>query len=167
MTDTVRPAARADVDALAGIWYQGWHEAHAPIMGAEWARIRTLESFRERLEEALDRTSIAVHDGSPVGFCILKEDELDQLYVAREARGSGAAAALQADAEARLAAAGVTVAWLACAVGNDRAARFYEKSGWTRAGTVTYQPDAASGLGTMQVWRYEKRLHPDGGRPTR
>ena len=28
----------------------------------------------------------------------------------------------------------VEVAWLACAIGNDRAARFYEKSGWRRAG---------------------------------
>jgi ribosomal protein S18 acetylase RimI-like enzyme len=39
------------------------------------------------------------------------------------------AAALIADAEAMLAEHGVEMAWLACAVGNNRAARFYEKSG--------------------------------------
>ena len=92
-----------------------------------------------------------------MGFCILKGDELYQLYVSAEARGSGAAAALTADAEARLAQAGVEVGWLACAVGNDRAARFYEKCGWRRVGTVAYLPDAADGV-ALEVWRYEKRL---------
>ncbi len=62
-----------------------------------------------------------------------------------------------ADAEARLAGEGVEVAWLACAIGNDRAARFYEKCGWRRAGTVAYEPDAAFGM-PLDVWRYEKRL---------
>ena len=62
-----------------------------------------------------------------------------------------------ADAEARLAADGVEIAWLACAIGNERAARFYEKCGWRRAGTVVYQPDAANGT-PLEVWRYEERL---------
>ena len=89
---------------------------------------------------------------------MLKGDELYQLYVSAEARGTGAAAALMADAESRLAGGGVELAWLACAGGNERAARFYEKCGWCRAGTVTYQPDAANGAPALEVWRYEKRL---------
>jgi hypothetical protein len=32
--------------------------------------------------------------GAPLGFCMLKDDELYQLYVAAEARGVGAAAAV-------------------------------------------------------------------------
>jgi hypothetical protein len=54
----------------------------------------------------------------------------------------------------------VEVAWLACAVGNDRAARFYEKYAWRRVGTMSYQPDAAADVPALQVWRYEKRLDP-------
>lgn len=54
-----------------------------------------------------------------------------------------AAAALIGDAEARLAERGVETAWLACAIGNHRAARFYEKS---------------AGIFPLEVWRYEKRL---------
>jgi ribosomal protein S18 acetylase RimI-like enzyme len=54
-------------------------------------------------------------------------------------------------------AAGVETAWLACAVGNDRAARFYEKQGWHRAGTVMHEPDDSGGF-VFEVWRYEKRL---------
>ena len=70
------------------------------------------------------------------------------------------AAALVADAEAGLAEAGVEVAWLACAIGNDRAARFYEKCGWQRAGVEVYHPDGANEAMTLEVLRYEKRLSP-------
>jgi ribosomal protein S18 acetylase RimI-like enzyme len=93
-----------------------------------------------------------------VGFCIVKADELYQLYVSSQARGSGAAAALVADAEARLAQSGVQTAWLACAIGNERAARFYEKCGWKRAGTMISQLDTKEGIFPLEVWRYEKVL---------
>jgi ribosomal protein S18 acetylase RimI-like enzyme len=96
--------------------------------------------------------------GAPVGFCMLKGDELYQLYVSAAARGTGAAAALIADGEARLASAGVEIAWLACAIGNDRAARFYEKSGWHLARTITSKLETPEGAFLLDVWRYEKRV---------
>jgi ribosomal protein S18 acetylase RimI-like enzyme len=154
---TVRPAEIAEVDYLARLWYDGWQDAHARILPAELTRIRTLESFRERLAAALGDVRVAGPLGAPAGFCIVRGDELYQLYVAAGARGSGVAALLMADAEARLAEAGADAAWLACAVGNDRAARFYEKCGWRRTGTVVYQPDAWDGA-PLEVWRYEKGL---------
>ena len=154
----VRSAAAAEIDHLAQLWYDGWQDAHARILPAELTRIRTLESFRDRLQAALADVRVVGPFPAPVGFCILKGDELYQLYVSAEARGTGVAAALVADAEARLAADGVELVWLACAVGNERAARFYEKCGWCRAGTVVYQPDAANGAPPLEVWRYEKRL---------
>ena len=154
----VRPAEAAEIDHLAQLWYHGWQDAHARILPAELIRIRTLESFKDRLQAALPAVRVVGLFPTPVGFCMLKGDELYQLYVSAEARGTGVAAALVADAEARLAADGVELAWLACAVGNERAARFYEKCGWRRAGTVVYQPDAANGAPPLEVWRYEKRL---------
>jgi GNAT superfamily N-acetyltransferase len=78
--------------------------------------------------------------------------------VSPEAHGTGVAAALIADAEMRLAARGVETTWLTCAIGNHRAARFYEKSGWRRAGTVTDLSETSQGPYPVQVWRYEKRL---------
>ena len=158
MTMSVRPAEAAEIDQLAKVWYDGWQDAHARILPAELTRIRTLESFRDRLQVALANVRVVGPFPTPVGFCMLKGDELYQLYVSAAARGTGVAAALVADVEARLAADGVELAWLACAVGNERAARFYEKSGWRRAGTVVYQPDAADGAPPLEVWRYEKRL---------
>jgi ribosomal protein S18 acetylase RimI-like enzyme len=91
---------------------------------------------------------------------MLKDDELYQLYVSAEARGSGVASVLMADAEARLGAAGYDVGWLACAIGNDRAARFYEKSGWRRVATEVYLAEAPGHTIPLEVWRYEKRLRP-------
>jgi ribosomal protein S18 acetylase RimI-like enzyme len=154
---SVRPAEEAEIDHLAQVWYDGWQDAHARILPAELTRIRTLESFGDRLRAALPDVRVVGPFPSPVGFCIVKGDELYQLYVSSEARGSGAAAALMANAEARLAEDGVEIAWLACAIGNERAARFYEKCGWRRAGTVSYEPDASNGT-PLEVWRYEKRL---------
>ena len=89
---------------------------------------------------------------------MLKGDELDQLYVAAEARGAGAATALINDAEARLASNGVETAWLACAIGNERAARFYEKSGWRRTESFVSHLDTINGPFDLEVWRYEKRV---------
>jgi len=96
--------------------------------------------------------------GAPVGFCMLKGDELHQLYVSSPARGSGVAAALVADAEARLGESGVGTAWLACAIGNERAARFYEKCGWRRAATVVEYLEIPNGTFPLEVWRYEKTV---------
>ena len=96
--------------------------------------------------------------GFPAGFCIIRDTEIYQLYVCAEARGLGIATALISDAETRLSAAGVETAWLACAIGNERAARFYEKHGWNRIGTMVNQVETTEGTFSLEVWRYEKRL---------
>jgi GNAT superfamily N-acetyltransferase/uncharacterized damage-inducible protein DinB len=156
----VRAAEEAEIDSLARIWYEGWREAHVHLAPAELTRVRTLESFRDRLEAALPAIRVAGPVGGALGFCIVKDDELYQLFVTPQARGTGVAAALIADGEARLSALGVETAWLACAIGNDRAARFYEKSGWRRAGTMVNHLETTAGTFLLEVWRYEKRLAP-------
>ena len=154
----IRDAEAHEVEALAKIWYDGWNDAHAQIVPAELKRIRTPESFIERMRAALATVRVAGPPGAPVGFHMLKDDELYQLYVSAQSRGSGVAAALIADAEAQLANAGVETAWLACAIGNDRAARFYEKSGWRRVGNMINPLESPDGVINLEVWRYEKRV---------
>jgi ribosomal protein S18 acetylase RimI-like enzyme len=160
----VRAAEEQEIDHLARLWYEGWQDAHAQILPAELRRLRTFENFRQILQAMLPNTRAVGPLGAPVGFCITKGDELYQIYVSAQVRGSGAAAALMADAEARLANTGVEIAWLACAIGNDRASRFYEKNNWRRVGVVTYQAQTSAGTLPLEVWRYEKkptRISPD------
>ena len=154
----VRNAERPEVPQIARVWYDAWQDAHAKIMPPELARIRTLESFTLRLYEMLGIVRVVGEPGQPLGFCIVKNDELYQLFVSAEARGTGVAAALIADGESRLADQGVETGWLACAVGNDRAARFYEKCGWHNAGTVNQVIETPDGEINFDVWRYEKVL---------
>jgi GNAT superfamily N-acetyltransferase len=163
----IRNAELSDIRLLAKIWSDGWLDAHARIVPAQLVRLRTLQSFEERLRAASSDVRVAEVAGAPVGFYLLKGTELYQFYVSSNARGSGIAAVLMADAEARLGARGVRVAWLACAIGNDRAARFYEKCGWVRTGTVTDDVAVPGGTFTLEVWRYEKSLlsASDGTRP--
>jgi GNAT superfamily N-acetyltransferase len=158
----VRDPTEAEIGPLAQLWYAGWQDAHERLVPAELARMRTLQSFQGRLAAALHRVRVAGPVDAPLGFCMIKDDELNQLYVSSEARGSGIAARLLADAEARISAGGSRTAWLACAIGNHRAARFYEKQAWVRAAAVTVDLETESGTYPLEVWRYEKLLQRQG-----
>jgi GNAT superfamily N-acetyltransferase len=154
---SIRDAYPSEIGQLAQLWFDGWQDAHARIVPGELVRLRTLQSFAQRLQAA-SGVRVAVMAGAPVGFYILKGAELYQFYVSSKARGSGVAAVLMADAEARLRETDVHTSWLACAVGNDRAARFYGKCGWLRVGTVTDDVEVSGGTFALEVWRYEKSL---------
>lgn len=151
----VRNAIAEDLEVLAQIWIEGWADAHDGLLPLELGRLRTLQDFRQRLFVGLESTIVAVVDGRPVGFAMVRHDELDQLYVARNARGTGTALLLVSAALDQIRQAGHRRAWLACAIGNHRAARFYEKAGWTLAGVVTIWLDAPDDSVPIEVWRYE------------
>lgn len=156
----IRNAEVADVDELASLWYEGWRDAHLAIVPADLCALRTLESFRTRLAAALRDVRVTGSSGSAAGFYMLRGHELYQFYVARAARGTGVAHVLIADAEAHLYARGTQLAWLTCAIGNDRAARFYEKCGWHHASTLVDTLSTPAGPYQLGVWRYEKALGP-------
>ena len=158
MMINIRAAEETEIDQLAQVWFDAWNDAHARIVPVELVRLRTLENFRERMQKKLPNVRVAGEPGDPVGFCVVKGDELYQIFVAAKARGTGVAAALMADGEAMLAQRGVETAWLACAIGNNRAARFYEKCGWRRTGTMTNEAETSEGTFLLEVWRYEKDL---------
>jgi GNAT superfamily N-acetyltransferase len=158
MNLTARPADAGDLSALARLWYDGWQDGHAHVAPEGLRRARTLASFHERLAAALGETFVIGPAGAPIAFFMLKDDELYQFYVGRAARGTNVAAALMGAAEAELARRGIATAWLACAVGNDRAARFYDKSGWRNAATQMNRLDTQDGVFEIEIWRYEKEV---------
>jgi GNAT superfamily N-acetyltransferase len=155
----VRDPELTEFEALTRLWYQAWQDAHARILPETIKNVRTLDNFRERLKLAWPNLRVTGPRGEPQGLCAIKADELWQLFVAASGRGTGMANALLADGERRLSENGVRIAWLACAIGNDRAARFYEKSGWARVENGVNLVDMPrGGVYELEVWRYEKRL---------
>ncbi len=153
-----RHAQPADLDPLARLWHDGWREAHLAHVPPELSAKRTLQSFRSRLEGFGENLRTAGPIGAPLGFCAIRDDELDQLFVAREARGTGLAATLLADGEARLKAQGFRRPHLLCVIQNTRAARFYERHGWENMGISHEAVQTEDGPFAFDVLRFEKSL---------
>lgn len=57
---TIRPAETAEIDALARLWHDGWRDAQLAIVPEALARLRTLESFRERMAAGLADVRVAI-----------------------------------------------------------------------------------------------------------
>ncbi len=159
MNWAVRNAVPGEEAALAALWHGAWNDAHSAVVPAELTRMRTLASFETRVARDLAAIRTAGAVGAPTGFCMTRKDELYQLFVGAAVRRGGVASALAADAEARIRAAGHDRAWLACAIGNERAAAFYRARGWDLAGTVVERLEAEAGeVFEMAVWRFERAL---------
>lgn len=154
----IRAARPEEAQQLADIWHQGWVDAHTHLLPQELRKFRSLISFRRRVHQLMPIIRVAEAQGTAVGFHIVREDELYQLYVSASHRGAGPAKLLIKDAEMTLRGKGTRRAWLACAIGNDRAARFYEKHGWWRSGIIVQETNIEGGVYPIEVWRYERDL---------
>jgi ribosomal protein S18 acetylase RimI-like enzyme len=154
-----RPATASDVEAIAGLWHTGWQEAHRGQVPEALARERGLADLRRRVAEDLDRIHVAPSEDGVAGFVTVHDDEVEQLYVAPEARGHGVADRLLDHAE-QVIAEGHDRAWLAVVAANQRARAFYARRGWADAGPLAYQARTGSGPVTVTVHRYEKRVRP-------
>lgn len=149
------PATSDDISKIAALWHVGWMQGHAEIAPPALTALRTHSDFISRTTAHLSQTYVAWIDGQMAGFFMIDRDEIYQFYVAKDFQGLDTASKLMVAAETTL---GVGMKWLACSVGNDRAARFYEKSGWAQAGIIPYEVETAKGPLVVEVWRYEKRL---------
>jgi ribosomal protein S18 acetylase RimI-like enzyme len=154
----LRLATADDAPAIARIWYQGWRDGHLGHVPDELVAQRTRESFDQRAAARVGDTVVATVDGAVAGFIMVVGDEVEQVYVAGEHRGTGLAPALLTEAERLVAANGHDRAWLAVAPGNARARRFYERSGWIDNGLFDYPAATADGPMPVPCHRYVKRL---------
>lgn len=161
--NVIRPATPADLDPLARLWHDAWREAHLAHVPKALSDLRTLQNFRERLVAFGDRLRAAGPEGAPLGFCATKGAEIDQLYVAPAARGTGIAARLIEDGERRIAETGARRAHLFVLQENTRARTFYESMGW-RAMRIGEEPvDTSEGPFLLTVLVMEKALGGVGG----
>jgi GNAT superfamily N-acetyltransferase len=156
---TIRAAGAADMAAVADLWHEGWHSGHAGHVPEGLTVLRTLEAFHERTPLRVADTTVAIDDsGGLLGFVMVVGDEVEQVFVGPDARGTGVAAALLTEAEHQVAAAGHASAWLAVVAGNARARRFYEKRGWVDEGDLPYEVTAAGQTFTSPCRRYAKSV---------
>lgn len=153
----LRAATRDDVEDIATIWHHAWIDGHRGHVPPGLEAHRQLDHFLARVPPRIEVTTVAVAGGAVVGFVSVHEDELEELFVAAAARGTGVAAALLAHGEARIAAR-FDRAWLAVVAGNVRARRFYERCGWSDAGALDYPAETLSGSFIVPSRRYEKEL---------
>ncbi|RSM63429.1 GNAT family N-acetyltransferase [Amycolatopsis sp. WAC 01376] len=155
---TLRPATSADADAVAKIWYHGWQDGHLGNVPDSLVRIRTRDSFWTRAADRVGDTTVAVLDGEVAGFVMVVGDEVEQVYVSSDHRGSGVAGVLLLEAERLVNAGGHSRAWLAVAPGNARARRFYERCGWVDEGEFDNRVPGPGGLISVPCRRYVKTV---------
>ncbi|WP_299563833.1 GNAT family N-acetyltransferase [uncultured Sulfitobacter sp.] len=152
----IRAAETEDRDDIARMWHLGWHQAHAAIVDPDLVDLRDPAEFAARTQAHLPQTRVAIApDGALAGFFMVEGDELYQFYVASARHGDGTARTLMTAAEAAFE---VPCAWLACTVGNARAAAFYAKCGWRNCGAEPCAVETGAGPRTVEVWRFEKTL---------
>src|SRR5690606_6869216 len=90
----LRPATTSDTEPLARLWYDAWQDGHAAVAPPALLALRTPVNFRERVPALLPATTVFEDNAALLGFCTVEGDELNQLFVARSARGTGIAADL-------------------------------------------------------------------------
>lgn len=155
----LRPGTSEDAGAVAEIWYLGWQDAHRGNVPDDLVVARTKEPFWERAAQRVGDTVVVTVDGQVAGFVMVVDDEVDQVYVPADHRGSGVAVALLGAAEQQVAANGHGKAWLAVVAGNARARKFYERQGRTDEGRFDHEAPSDSGPILVPAHRYVKSVH--------
>ncbi|WP_035697199.1 GNAT family N-acetyltransferase [Glycomyces tenuis] len=154
----IRAARDGDAPRIAAIWHEAWGDGHAGLVPEELYAHRTGKSFLPRARARIARTRVAEVDGVIVGFTTVVDDEVEQVFVDRAARGTGVARALLRDAETVVRAAGHRRAWLAVVDGNARAQAFYQRAGWRDVGAIDYRAEIPGGAIPVPTRRYEREL---------
>jgi GNAT superfamily N-acetyltransferase len=154
----IRPAQLSDHEGIARVWHQGWSDGHSGNVPDALVQYRRLENFQELVGARIGFTTVATTAGDDViGFVTVIDDEVEQIYVAAEARGGGVATVLLEHAESVIAKA-YDRAWLAVVSGNGRARRFYEKQGWVDSGSLDYHAETRDGRLLVPCRRHERSL---------
>ena len=125
-----------------------------------------LSKFGEMARKSMGRVLVAVAaNGELSGLAVVSVSagpEVEYLFLARTARGTGLADKLMAAAEAKLRGmtpASCTRVFLHVLPGNHRARRFYERCAFENKGEVTMECDVSGGRTVpLQVMHYEKDL---------
>ncbi len=143
---TAKPGDEMDV---ARVHVRSWQAAYRKLLPDEYLDGLRPEDRAARytfadLDPLAPQTTVAVVEGGIAGFVTTAQSRLEALpdfgelcalYVDPDHWGTGIGVALVASARDRLYRLGYRNAFLWVMAGNERAARFYERDGWTQDGT--------------------------------
>ncbi len=155
----LRPADAGDAVEIARVWQAGWADGHLGHVPDELIEHRAPDTFESRTATRIADTTVAVDPdtGAVAGFVVVRDDEVEQIYVSAPWRGTDIAARLLAHAEGKIAPQHRT-AWLAVVAGNSRARRFYERCGWHDRGDFDHVAETSDGTMVVPTRRYEKSV---------
>jgi ribosomal protein S18 acetylase RimI-like enzyme len=133
----VRYATDADLTVVSEIKVRNWAETYGPLLGDNVIapfldQDAQLEALRKQASDPDTLLLVADDGNNVVGFALtfVSRDPvpwLESLHVIAEVRGHGVGTLLMRATAARLLASGHTGMRLGVIVGNDSAARFYER----------------------------------------
>ena len=141
--------------AIVALWHDSWHCAHAGFVPPGLIAVRSHADFAARLTRMQPRLRVAGPRGAPLGLCAIRGDELDQLFVSETAWGTGLAAALLADGEARIPAMAIRGPDFIVSKPTG-ACRFYTRQGWVKNGRDTARLETATGLYALETLLLQK-----------
>lgn len=149
MARDIRSAKPSDVPEIQSVATDAWHEAHAPIIGADTveeflAEYYDTESFYKRVRDETAILDVATDtEGDVVGYVLaspMDDDQttfdLTQIYVDPRRWGDGIGQQLLDHLEQKIRNRGGELISLGVMVENDRAVRFYEAAGYEQANEV-------------------------------
>src|SRR5258705_4349358 len=116
---SLRPARAEDAEVVATIWYDGWRDGHLGHVSQALIAARTPESFQTRAVQRVGDTVVAIAgtNDEVAGFVMVVDDEVEQVYVSADHRGTGVAGLLLTGAERLVADVRHQRAWLAVVAG--------------------------------------------------
>ncbi len=157
----VEPATQQDLPELAEVAATTFPLACPPSVSPDnvaafIAENLSAERFSAYLDDPDRMVLVVRHDTRIVGYAMLihgvPDDpdvagavalrpamELSKMYALPDVHGAGMSAALMAEVIARCAALGAACLWLGVNQENQRAQRFYTKSGFSVSGTKTFR----------------------------
>lgn len=120
----LRCATPGDVPAMAAVAASAYRQAFAAILEPEVLAQRDAGFFEAHFAPRVQHMHLAEQHGQVLGYSLVSDGHLDQLFIAPQAQGRGVGAALLAQVEA----AGTQS--LECFRDNQRARAFYQAKGW-------------------------------------
>ena len=148
----IRPMLVDELDRVAWLFHDLWHETQAKLQDPRKAAIRGIDFFQGRMDMPKVQTLVALEKQTIIGFARWEPGHLHSLFVAQAYRSMGFGEklcdAVVAENHLRMG----DPLQLDCVEGNWAARRFYERQGWRVSETIDSIDETAEGQIVVRHW---------------